>query len=173
MHRRSYIRLSALGLLLAACAPSLDWRQVSLGAGLTVLMPCKPERVERRVTVEGVPGEGVMLSCEAGGFSWSTTTLRFAGEAQAAAAQRPVAQALASNLGAASPAAEASKGLAGSEPWHVEGRRPDGRPVRAWMKLSRDGGVLIQQVILAADAGVPPAEAQETFLSGPERRARP
>lgn len=170
MNRIARSGLCVLGLsLAAACSPSLDWRQVSVDAASTVLMPCKPDRVERRTNIAGMSADGVMWSCEAGGFNWSTTTLRFRGDAEAAAAQGPVGQALAANLGSSPP----SDAGAASGRWRVEGRRPDGRPVRAWIRVSRDGAVLFQQVILSPDGGAPSGDAQDTFLAGPERRGRP
>ncbi len=173
MNRIARSGLCVLGLSLAGCSPSLDWRQVSVDAASTVLMPCKPDRVERRTTFAGMSADGVMWSCEAGGFNWSTTTLRFRGDAEAAAAQGPLGQALAANLGSSSLPPDAGAASAASGRWRVDGRRPDGRPVRAWIRVSRDGAVLYQQVILSPDGGAPSGDAQDTFLAGPERRARP
>jgi hypothetical protein len=67
--------LSALGCALSACAPDLNWREVQVDEadGLSALFPCKPDRIERKIAWQDVPG-GVtmrMLSCDTDGRNWS------------------------------------------------------------------------------------------------------
>ncbi len=74
--------LLSLTLLLAACSPSLNWRQVRLkpeggaavaeaagsGAGvLQALLPCKPDQAARRQSMAGYDVAMTMLGCEADG----------------------------------------------------------------------------------------------------------
>jgi hypothetical protein len=48
--------VSALTLVLAACYPELDWREVtSANGGYAVLMPARPDMAQREVVVAGVP----------------------------------------------------------------------------------------------------------------------
>ena len=67
----------AWSLSLAACAPSLDWREVRLGepGGLQALFPCKPERHQRSLAVEGWPSPLTvqMWSCTAAGLTWAVS----------------------------------------------------------------------------------------------------
>ena len=61
--------------LLSACAPSLNWRDVSpeQADGLKALFPCKPDVQERRIEWPGIAG-GVqmhLLSCQAEERIWS------------------------------------------------------------------------------------------------------
>ena len=68
----------ALGLS-AGCSPSHNWRQVRPeGAPLVALMPCKPERAEREVSLLG-PGQPVvrlqMMSCEVQGRTYAVAAL--------------------------------------------------------------------------------------------------
>lgn len=60
-------------LLLAACAPALDWREVSFAPGQTTLwFPCKPVRQERELEI--APGQrhlAVLLACDAQGASFA------------------------------------------------------------------------------------------------------
>ena len=57
------------GLLFSACSPTLDWREVRPEGGyLTVLLPCKPERLSRDLVLgEGPPRRIELLACTAGG----------------------------------------------------------------------------------------------------------
>lgn len=62
-------------VLMNACAPSLNWRDVSpeQADGLKGLFPCKPEVHERQVAWPGIK-DGVamrLLSCEAEDRTWS------------------------------------------------------------------------------------------------------
>ncbi|MBE0548915.1 MAG: hypothetical protein IH627_14965, partial [Rubrivivax sp.] len=53
----------AAAFLLAACSPTLDWRDVRpAGSGVTLLMPCKPVVQERSLPLAGAP---VRLSLQA------------------------------------------------------------------------------------------------------------
>jgi len=169
-------RLFALAgstLFVAACTPSLDWRQVPLDGTTSSLMPCKPDRVARPVTVAERTAQGTMWVCDAGGFGWSVTLLRFANEEDAASAVIPVAQALADNLRADLPSGGGSPSADGASRWTLTGRRPDGRPVRAWARFSRQGGQVLQQVVLGPDPSSLPADAEDSFLRDPQRSGRP
>lgn len=67
MHRLAPL---ALGLLLAACAPALDWRELrEADAQLALQFPCKPQRV-----AEGAMG---LLQCEASDSRFVLSWKRF------------------------------------------------------------------------------------------------
>jgi hypothetical protein len=64
------------GLLLGACSPSLNWRDVNPEqTPLRLLFPCKPDQGERSVPLGGKVVVMKMLGCEAGG---ATFTLGYA-----------------------------------------------------------------------------------------------
>lgn len=64
------LTFAALTAGVVACAPSLDWREMSpAGSGLTLRIPCKPSQQARPANASG-PAMG-MAVCEAGGFSFS------------------------------------------------------------------------------------------------------
>lgn len=67
-------------LMLTACAPSLNWREVRApqGQGLVLMFPCKPEHRERQVAVQGLSGGSAtmhLLSCQANGATWALSYL--------------------------------------------------------------------------------------------------
>lgn len=71
-----------VGLVLAVamgCSPTHNWRQVRPeGAPLVALMPCKPERAERRVPLLGLDQPEVrlqMMSCEVQGRTYAVAAV--------------------------------------------------------------------------------------------------
>jgi hypothetical protein len=57
----------SLALLLSACSPEQNWRDVALeGSGLKVQLPCKPDRTTRSVTLGDVPVDLQVVGCESG-----------------------------------------------------------------------------------------------------------
>lgn len=73
------------GLLwLAACNPTFNWRTVQAeGAAMQALMPCKPERADREVSLGGPPVPLHMMSCDTGGLTFAVAWVD-AGEPAAA-----------------------------------------------------------------------------------------
>ncbi|CAM3536029.1 hypothetical protein [Paracidovorax anthurii] len=79
--------LLAATLSLAGCSPSLDWRTVDLeGAGLGVMLPCKPDRAVRTVAWDGRSMELAMAGCDADGATFAVSHMVLQGEAGAAQA---------------------------------------------------------------------------------------
>ena len=73
------LALGACAALLAACSPSLNWRNVPVEeAQLTVSLPCKPDHGKRTVELGPNKTELSMVGCEAGGalFAVSYMELR-------------------------------------------------------------------------------------------------
>ena len=53
---------------LSACTPTFNWREVRFDqAGVTALLPCKPDRAARLVQLAGQQVSTHMAGCEAGG----------------------------------------------------------------------------------------------------------
>jgi hypothetical protein len=63
---------AAVLLLAAACTPTFNWREMTVGAtGLRALFPCKPDQAEHKRPL--APGKDIVLhamGCEAGGASF-------------------------------------------------------------------------------------------------------
>ena len=75
--RLVFLTSGMLAVLLAACSPSLNWRQVRLPSEnkadatqpapvLQALLPCKPDKATRRQSMAGYDVQMTMLGCEAG-----------------------------------------------------------------------------------------------------------
>lgn len=80
------IAIAAIGLL-TGCGPTLNWRDVTIGATpLRALFPCKPDEAERTVPLAGVAQQMTMRSCNAGGTTFAVGHARLADPALAATA---------------------------------------------------------------------------------------
>lgn len=124
---------------LVACAPALNWREVRPAQtdGLQATFPCKPDAVERRLVLPGLPGPVVlhMLSCQADGGMWALSHLTVMDAAQVPVALRALAAATRGNVEAATRVAtrQAGAALRASElpPVAVPGMTPQ-PDSRAW-----------------------------------------
>lgn len=97
----------AVALLLAiapllACSPALNWRQMDLAEadGLRMRWPCKPDRIERSLRLDGLdaPLRMAMWSCEAAGATWVLSAARLASATDVSPALRALSAATAGNL---------------------------------------------------------------------------
>jgi len=160
---------AALATALAACSPTLDWREARPeGSAVALLFPCRPEHQERKVPLGGAILPMRMHSCRAGDANYSLATLDVADPAQVTpelAALR--AQVLANLAGAATE--ERPLALAGATPnpesarVHIVGKRPDGSRVVADTVFFVKGLTLYQATVLGSGEG-PGREAVETFF---------
>ena len=152
-------------LLLAACAPRLDWREARpAGAGVLALFPCKPE-LERR-ELPAPPGAARLnmglAACKAGGLSFSLAWAEMAEPAQVGPALAQMRDSLAQRLHARAAAAE---------PLRVPGMTPHpqalqqaltGEAQQARVAVFARGLQVYQAVMLGPRTD---AEAWETFVT--------
>ncbi len=100
MNGRAWVGLC--GLFLSGCAPALNSRQMDLAEadGLRLSWPCKPDRIERTLRLEGLahPLRLVMWSCEAGGATWVVSAARLNDVTQVSPTLRALATATEGNL---------------------------------------------------------------------------
>ncbi len=82
------MKLGVIFALLAACTPAFNWREVGFDqAGVTALLPCKPDRGTRAVQLAGQAAQMSMAGCESGGamFTISLVEVPINGSVQAVA----------------------------------------------------------------------------------------
>ena len=69
---RAIAALLVSGCALAACSPTLNWREVRVGpAGLTAMLPCKPDKGARTVPMAGRQVSLEALGCDTGGATFA------------------------------------------------------------------------------------------------------
>lgn len=166
MHARAGLMVVAWAL--AACAPALDWRDVrSAGGGLVGLMPCKPERFDRRVEVAEQAVRMRLMSCAAAGGTYAIGELELADPSRAGAVMEALQQAMVRNVGAAEPSRtpwsiRGAVALAQMQRLRVSGALGDGSAVQAEAVFFAHGAQVYQASVVA---GRPDAEAVEAFFA--------
>ncbi len=165
------ILIPALALLLAACSPALNWREVPLANGeLKALLPCKPDRASRKQNLATHDLDIAMAGCEAGGALYAVSVAELPAPDRALAVQVQWQANLLENMRAsgASNAAYAIKGASSTfEPVRLiaAGTGPDGRVVQAQGVWFARGTRLYHAVIYAERIG---ADMSEPFFGGLE-----
>lgn len=162
------LRAGAGVALLAGCSPTLDWREVQVGAAQCVaLFPCKPSSHARELTLAGQRVKLTLQACKAGGATWGLAWADVGEPAQVEAALQALKEGAQANLGDAKAQARplSVKGQTphlGSGRWSLEGRYPDGKPVVGQMAVFSRGTVVFQATALGV---APAAEAADTYFS--------
>lgn len=162
--------LLGLALVLAACSPSLNWREVRPGGGLKALLPCKPDQGSRRQNLAGREIEVQMLGCEAAGALYAVSAVELGDARHALGVQVQWQANLLGNMQATASTSSAwsLKGAnAVLEPVRLKARglRPDGQPVTVDAVWFAHGARLYHAVIYAERIAT---EMSEPFFSGLE-----
>lgn len=156
-----------LALSLAACAPSLDWREVRPeGSAAAVLLPCKPSVMAREVRLAGGPVRLLLHACSAGGQTWALAAADMADPRRVAPALDELRAAALANLGAAT-STPLALNVPGATPnvsslrVQADGRLPDGAAVREQVAVFTHGTWVFQATVLGAQL---PADGVDTFF---------
>jgi len=157
--------LTLAGLL--GCSPVHDWREVRVADGaLVALFPCKPQRLTRSVPLAGNAVDLELVSCSAGGTTWSVTSGEVSDAGQVGATLSALRESRAGAL-AGRETDHVALVPAGATPhvqsmrFTVEGQRPDGSKLREIsLVFARDSRVF-QVAALGPD---PSREAVETWI---------
>lgn len=160
--------LTAQALILTACNPTFNWRDVRPdGSRLALLMPCKPEKAQKSVAMAGQATELLLLSCDAGGATFGVAIADVKDASKAAAALAQWQSATLANMKAAADAPGAAiklPGLAGQGVLvKATGQRANGQAVSSQAAYFAQGAVVFQAVMYA-DTIAP--EVADTFFSG-------
>jgi hypothetical protein len=152
----------ALAMLLAACYPELDWREVSpAGGGFTVLMPARPEMAQRQIVFGGVALVMSMTSVHregmAFGAAYADIPPDYARNAELLAAAR---DALVRNIDGriASTREIAIDGVAGEE-FEADGK-VGAQPMRLAARVLIGGSRFYQVVYVGRDGKLAEADAK-------------
>lgn len=159
----------AAALLLAGCAPTLDWREVRPSdSGAVAMFPCKPRAQTRDVVAHGVSLRLTLVACEAGGSTYALSFAQVTDPTQVS----PALEALrASSIGnaRAEVRSEAALNVPGMTPntharrLHLAARAADGVGREIDAAFFAIGTRVFQATIVAAAAD--PA-AVEAFFTG-------
>lgn len=156
-------------LVLLACSPALDWREVRPpGTRLQALFPCKPTAQERKVRLAGQTVTLSLHACAAAGWTWGLAHADVVDPTLLGAALNELRSTAAANIGA--PAAEPLPAqVPGATPhpasarMHLVGRRPDGQALQMQMAVFAHGTRVFQATVLGERAS---GEEATSFFGG-------
>jgi len=160
----SVTALAGLMALLAACSPTLNWREVRPeGTRLALLLPCKPDKAQKTVPLGGPATPLSMLGCDAGGATFAVAVAQLGDAGQAAPVLAQWQSLTLANM-KAGPAQVSPLKVPGASAVLVkaQGRRADGAVVQGQAVYFAQGSQAFQ-VVLYADRIAP--EVAETFFS--------
>lgn len=145
-------------LLLGACSPVLDWRQVRPeGWRLALSMPCRPASHARSVALAGPPVELVMYACSAADHTFAIASADLGDLARIGPALQALHQAAVANVQGVSDA-EVPAAVKGMTPhpdarqWRVKGRLPDGVAVQEQVLVFTHGQRVFQATVVGPRA---------------------
>ena len=153
----------------AACSPTLNWREFSPdGSGIVASFPCRPDRVERKVTLAGAGRQMVLLACEAGGATFALAFTDAADPAGVAATLTELRTTTLRNVQAAAPQVLPAQvpGMTQNPAalrLSAAGRLPDGGAVHTHAMLFTRGLRVYQATVIGAE---PPLPVVQTFWDG-------
>jgi hypothetical protein len=140
----------ALASALAACSPALNWRQASV-ASVPVMLPCKPDKAQRSVTLVPHTLTLDMVGCEADGALFAVSRVELpdgvpAPEVLTAWRMQALAALRASQV--------QDQPAAGATRVQAQGLRPDGSAVQAQLLWRLRGRQIIHWAVYADHLGV-------------------
>ena len=136
---------------LGACSPALDWRTVDVD-GMRTVLPCKPDRASRPLTLAHIPVTVSMVGCEAQGALFAIGRLAVPAGADAGELERAWQDAALLQMQAADIREQTPVPRPRSAPLRLvvaAGRRPDGSPVQASLAWAIDKGVVFHLAVYA------------------------
>lgn len=120
----------------AACSPGLNWRQIPI-AGMTAMLPCKPDTAERTVTLGGQVLAMQMAGCEAEGGLFAVSHIEAPRAADVPALQREWQQLALVSMRASTSTLSTQRAPAWAQQAtgvQAVGSGPDGKPLQAHLR---------------------------------------
>ena len=154
--------------VLAACSPTLNWREVRLaGSSVQLLMPCKPDSHERRLLLAGKPERLALHVCSAGDQTWSLAFADLGDPARLGDVMQQLLQAARANVSASGSTQAAALRVPGATPHDASqsqafrGRLADGKAVQMQVAVFAHGTQVFQATALGPEL---PADGVHTFM---------
>jgi hypothetical protein len=155
------------GVLLLACAPALDWREVRPAAsGIALWFPCRPDSHARQVQLGPDSVRMELHACTAAGTTWALAFADMGDPARVGPALLELHSAAVKNIAAPEQKSLAFK-LEGATPnpasrrVQLQGRMPDGRAVTEQVAVFARGTRVLQLIALGVKLDT---EAADSFF---------
>jgi len=165
---RSLTAACGAGLLLAACTPQYDWREVhGSNAPFTVLLPAKPATLARPVNLNGAQVTMTMTAAEVGEVAFAVGSAELADAATASTALEAMKTAMVNNIGGTIRQEKTSASSGGRTIDLEAGGAPSARngtpPLLVARFVMRERRVY-QAIVLGPEKAIP-REAVDTFFT--------
>jgi len=165
------VAVPALALLLWACSPTLDWREVRPeGSGALAMFPCKPTQHARQLALAGQPVVLTLVACSAGDATWALAYTELGDPARVGPAMAALRAATLDNLAAGDArllalplAVPGATPHPGSGRVGFSGQRPDGQPMQAQVAVFTKGTRAFQATVIGETLT---ADGLESFFDG-------
>lgn len=160
--------LCIVATTLAACTPTLNWRDVRAeGSSARWLFPCRPNVQERSIALAGAPVKLTLQACSAGGLTWGLAHADLVDPARVAPALNALQAGAAANLGTVQGAVtprtvNGATPQPGSGLMQLKGQLPDGTAVHMQVLVFARGPQVFQASVIGQ---APSEEAVETFFA--------
>jgi hypothetical protein len=164
-----------VAFFLAACSPTFNWREVRPeNTRLTLLLPCKPDKAQKKVPLGGQPTELALLGCDAGDLTFAVASADLGDTSRVGPVLAQWQAATLANMKAAPAASGAAAARLGplkvpgadALPTPVlvvaQGQRADGSPVAGQAAYFAQGSKVFQVVVYGKQ--IKP-ELADTFYS--------
>lgn len=149
MRARLCVALVSALLSTAACAPALNWREVQLGALIT-LLPCKPDHATRTVTLGTHTVSMEMTGCEAQGALYTISQITMPDALQAQGVMENLRKASLQSVQASAIHPIANSGDAQTSfDIQIDGKAPDGSTLQTRFKWLMQGNAAYQVAVYA------------------------
>jgi hypothetical protein len=161
---------SALCATLAACAPSLNWRETLLeGPGLAAVFPCRPVAHSRPLSLAGRPVTMKLMACEADHKTFAVSAADMGDPTRVDAGLQALRDTSMAKLAGGTPPQTKPLTISGMTPrpsagrWALGRPGPDGGVLRMDMAVFAHGTWVIQATVIGRTPG---GEANEPFFEG-------
>lgn len=152
-------------LLLSACSPELNWREVHATEGAyTILMPAKPASHSRRLKLDAIDADMTLRGAEVNKVSYVVGAVTLSSPAQAQQALAAMQTGMLRNIAAGTP--QQRTVLVDKLPMtelSAQGKAPSGQALSLRARFAARGNRAYQAVVLGPAAQVQD-EAAQTFL---------
>ncbi|QDZ29229.1 hypothetical protein FAY22_15420 [Noviherbaspirillum sp. UKPF54] len=168
-HRFSILSAGiACALLLLACSPKFDWREVhDSGIPFSILLPAKPTTSARQIDLDGLPVTMTMTAAEAGDVLFAVGSAEMPDPAAAERALVAMKTALTRNIGGSIRRELASSPGAVPATLDIEavGAPRNGEQPRLLVARFVAVGKRVYQLVVVGQEKSVPREAVDTFLT--------
>ena len=160
--------VSLLAILLVACSPTFNWREVPIaGTDLVALLPCKPDRATRALPLGGEQVTVDMAGCETGGATFAVAHAAAPSTSQAEAwllAWRAATRAQLAEVQAIESPGTLARAALNPPPLRLQAQGDVALQVLWFAKAQRDGTIALYQATVLGRPSA--ADAAETFFDG-------